>query len=215
MPGYYEAVATNNGIDRYGVEGGINAVGWTYYSGQNGHSLLYVDIQFTSNNWAQAGIGMGMLDGEYQSQRLIYFEYTNGAGTINTNPFLTGYPIPDNDHGEASVFAYQANSDGTYTFELSVSSPSNHITAYVYPNVGAFYDGPVYGTTEEQYTNGYDGTCNYITLNTHSNLSYPHSITTNPTWYLWAGSPICTGYYWTPYNVNIASCPTTTTEWGG
>jgi len=211
-PGYYEAYACNQYL-RYGVKAGINDYGWTYNSGQNGHSLLYVDIQYGNTHWSQAGIGVGLVDGQYQSQKLISFEWTNAAGSPQIT-WVTGYPIPDNDYGSAWTFAYQANGDGTYTYELGVTDPSRFTTWTTHPNVGAFYDGDVYGTTENAYFNGYNGACNVVMqYNTHSSLSYSSAITTNPNWYLWAGA--CNGASWSPYNVDITNCPNTVNEWGG
>jgi hypothetical protein len=219
--GYYEASVVNvlsgSNILRYGVKAGISASGWTYNSGGNGHSLLFVDIQLTSDgkHWAQAGVGRGLLDGQTASAREMYFEYTNGAGTVNSSPYNTGYTIPDSDSGSAWTFAYQTNADGTYTFELGVSSPSNSVTVTTHPNVGAFYAGPVYGTTENAYFNSYSGSCNGVTQNTLSSLSYPNTITTSPTWNVWPnGNSNCSGFSWTPYSVDISSCPTTVTESG-
>lgn len=208
--GYYYAQGNSANGNQYGVKGTINAQGWTYYSGTNGHSLLFVNLIFAgyTDRFAQSGVGKGNVQGQAQTDRLIYFEWNDGSPHLI---WVTGHPVSDNDGSSAWSFAYQQNGDGSYTFELSVNSPSAGWWG-THPNVGRTPTGLLYALTENAYFNGYNGNCNAITNNSHSNLQYSTAISTSPSWSSWSGS--CIWQQNDPYSVNTNGCPTSYSESG-
>lgn len=212
VPGYYYATGYTNQGDRDGVAGYVNAAAWTYASGSNGHSLTYIDLNFddgTGAHWAQVGLGIGDVGGQTQSSRSIYFEWNTATYNIQ---WVTSHSIPDNDNGYAKDYAYSANGDGTYNFQLSMSSPYWSSTWSTQPNVGARYKGTLQADTENQYANSYSGSCNTVSINSQTSLVYSSSVTSSPTWSSWTGT--CSTYQNSPYVIQSAGCPTSWVENG-
>jgi len=209
---YYGSGYTNQG-DRDGVAGYVNAAAWTYASDSNGHSIVYIDLNFddgTGSHWAQVGLGIGDVGGQTQTSRSIYFEWN--TATYNIQWVTGGHTIPDNDNGYAKDYTYQANGDGTYNFELSMGSPYWSSTWSTQPNVGARYNGPLQVDTENAYFNSYSGSCNTVSNNAQASLVYSSSVSSSPTWYSWSGT--CSTYQNSPYVIQSSGCPTNWVEYG-
>lgn len=202
--GYYYAYGSMSVSDVYGTLGEVNTEGWTYYSGSNGHSATFLNLIFDDGtngaHWVQVGVAMGIIDGQNQISREIYFEWdTTGTATVS---WVSGYTIPDYDNGEAWDNAW-SYSGGSYTFRLAMRSPYYGSTWSTSVNTGSLSYGYVFASTENAYYNNYSGNCNGVNPNTQSHLMYSPSVG-NSTWYNWYQ---CAGEYNnSPYAISGSNC---------